>query len=627
MFAFFERLISPFPDEPAGPPPARLLAFAWHYARHFRGLLIATATLSAVIAVVEVAMFAFLGNLVDWLATADPETVWQDHGLALLGMAVLVLIAYPGLAILGDMVMHQGLLGNFAMTVRWKAHRALLRQSLGFFQDEFAGRLATKVMQTALAVRDSVVQLLDRITYITIYLIAALFLFAGSDIRLTAPLLLWVVGYIGAIVYFMPRLRERSRVQADARALMTGRIVDSYTNIPTIKLFAHAAREEAYAREGMEQFLGTVYRQMRVVTWVTGTLYTLNALLLAGVAGLAIWLWQVGSVTTGAIAVAIGLTLRLHAMSQWILWEVAQLSENIGVAQDGMGTLATPITVKDQPDARSLAVTRGEVRFENVTFHYGKGGGVVEDLSLAIRPGEKVGLVGRSGAGKSTLVNLLLRLYDVEGGRVLVDGQDVRDVTQESLRGAISVVTQDTSLLHRSIADNVAYGRPEATWADVEWAIREAKADEFVAGLRDAQGRTGLDAHVGERGVRLSGGQRQRIAIARVLLKDAPILVLDEATSALDSEVESAIQDSLFRLMEGKTVIAIAHRLSTIAALDRLVVMDAGRIVEQGTHRELLARGGLYTRLWERQSGGFLDVGEGSHRTAGGGVTEGESAR
>ncbi|MEM7567114.1 MAG: ABC transporter ATP-binding protein, partial [Pseudomonadota bacterium] len=553
-----------------------------------------------------VAMFAFLGNIVDWLSQTSPDTVWADHGWQLLGMGALILIAYPVLMIIGEVVLHQGILGNSAMSIRWLGHRLLLRQSLSFYQDEFAGRIATKLMQTALAVRDVVVPIVERMTYIGVYLIAALVLLAQADWRLSLPLFVWLIAYISAIVYFLPKLRDTSEAQADARSLMTGRVVDSYTNIATVKMFAHAEREDAYARDAMQEFLGTVHRQMRVVTWTTSTLFTMNALLLASVGGLSIYLWSIGAVSTGAIALSIGLTLRLQGMSQWILWEVAQLSENVGVVQDGMNTLVTPIAINDHPGAKRLAVERGEIAYQGVSFGYGRDAGVLDDLSLTVRPGEKIGVVGRSGAGKSTLVNLLLRLYDVETGRITIDGQDVSEVTQDSLRAAISVVSQDTALLHRSLAENIAYGRPDASRERIVWAAQEAKADVFLGDLEDGQGRKGLDAHAGERGVKLSGGQRQRIAIARVLLKDAPILVLDEATSALDSEVEAAIQENLLRLMEGKTVIAIAHRLSTIAALDRLIVMDEGRIIEQGTHDELVAANGLYAQLWARQSGGFL---------------------
>jgi ATP-binding cassette subfamily B multidrug efflux pump len=494
------------------------------------------------------------------------------------------------------------------MLVRWLGHRYLLRQSLKFFQDEFAGRVSQKLMQTALAIRETVMKMMDVFVYVGVYFIGALVLIGRSELVLIAPLLGWAGAYAVLLWYFVPRLRDVAMTQADARALMTGRIVDTYTNIQTIKLFAHTQREQDYAREAMTDFLATVHRQMRLVTGLTLCLQTANTILLVGMAGVAIYAWLNASITLGAIAIAIALVMRIRAMSHWILWEVAGLFENIGTVQDGINTLAQPHAIVDRPDAAELGVPRGEIRFEQVGFHYGRARRVIEDLSLTIRPGEKVGLIGRSGAGKSTLVNLLLRFYDLESGRILVDGQDIASVTQESLRRNIGMVTQDTSLLHRSIRDNIRYGAPAATEEGVVAAARRAHADEFIAGLADKKDRSGYDAHVGERGVKLSGGQRQRIAIARVLLKDAPILVLDEATSALDSEVEAAIQEQLHALMRGKTVIAIAHRLSTIAALDRLVVMDEGRIVEEGTHKELLERDGIYASLWQRQSGGFLGV-------------------
>ena len=569
--------------------------------------------LSAAIALIEVSLFGFLGNLVDWLSKADRATFWSTHGPFLIAMGVIVLVALPVLKFFYEAVVHQGLLGSFAMRTRWQAHRYVLRQSMAFFNDDFAGRVATKVMQTAMAVREVVMKIAEVLLYVCIYFTGAVVLFAATDLRLSAPLLLWLAGYLVTMRYFIPRLGRISHAQSDARSIMTGRIVDTYTNISTVKMFAHADREDGYARESMSHFLDTVHQQLRLVTLLTVALNCLNALLLFSVAGTSLWLWSIGAVTTGAIALSVGLVLRLQGMSHWIMWEVAGLFENVGVVQDGLETIARERSVVDAPDAKPLVVPRGEIQFDHIRFNYGRNasgrGSVIEDLSLHVAPGEKVGLVGRSGAGKSTLVSLLMRFYDLDGGRVLIDGQDIAHVTQDSLRAQIGMVTQDTSLLHRSVLDNILYGRSDdgdAGATDVVAAAKKAAAHDFISNLEDLKGRRGYDAHVGERGVKLSGGQRQRVAIARVLLKDAPILVLDEATSALDSEVEAAIQEQLVNLMKGKTVIAIAHRLSTIAAMDRLVIMDEGRIVEQGSHAELLRRGGLYAELWTRQSGGFL---------------------
>ena len=606
MFGWFERLIDPFPPAPPGEPPKGLMPFLWHYSKPVAPLLAVMGATAAIIAVGEVLLFGFLGNLVDWLSDQDRATFLTDHGWKLAGMAVVIVVLLPAVVFFDSVIIHQSILGNFPMIVRWQAHRYLLGQSYGFFQDEFAGRIATKVMQTSLAVREAVTKVLDVLVYVGVYFVSMVVLMASSDIRLSAPMVAWIVAYLCLLWFFVPRLKRVSQAQADARSVMTGRIVDSYTNIATMKLFSHAGRESTYARDGMDQFLQTVYRQMRLVTLFQSALYFLNSLVLFGIAAVAIWLWRIDVVTLGAIAIAISMMLRLNGMSQWIMWEVSALFENIGTVQDGIGTLSRPQAVRDIPGATPLQVKEGRIAFDNIRFHYGKEGGVIENLSLTLSPGEKVGLVGRSGAGKSTLVNLLLRFHDLEGGHILIDGTDISTVTQDSLRAAIGMVTQDTSLLHRSVRENILYGAPDATEADVIEAARQAEADDFIQDLSDQRGRTGYDAHVGERGVKLSGGQRQRIAIARVLLKNAPILVLDEATSALDSEVEAAIQKSLGALMEGKTVIAIAHRLSTIAAMDRLVVMDKGEIVEEGRHEELLAKGGLYASLWARQSGGFL---------------------
>ena len=606
IFEWLESSRDPFPAGAAQMPPDKLVPFIIHYTRPFWPLLLASSLLGSAIALIEVSLFAVLGGLVNWLSSSDPQVFFAEHGSRLVLLGGLVLIVLPLLKFFYEACVHQGLMGNFAMRTRWQAHRYVLRQSLGFFQDDFAGRVATKIMQTSVSVRQVVMIMAEVLVYVSVYFIGAVIAFAATDLRLAAPMLLWLIGYITAVRYFIPRLRDISAEQADARSTMTGRIVDSYTNIQTVKMFAHAEREDLYARDSMDTFLRTVHRQMRLVTLLTVVLNLLNAFLLFSVAALSIWLWSISAVTTGAIALTVGLVLRLQGMSHWIMWEVAGLFENIGVVQDGISTLSRERTVVDKLGARPLHVDRGAIEFQNVGFHYGKKGGVIQDLSLKIRPGEKIGIVGRSGAGKSTLVSLLLRFYDLEKGSILIDDQNIAKVSQESLRSAIGMVTQDTSLLHRSVHDNIVYGRPEATRADAIAAAKQAHAHDFIVGLVDLKGRRGYDAHVGERGVKLSGGQRQRIAIARVLLKNAPVLILDEATSALDSEVEAAIQDSLASLMSGKTVIAIAHRLSTIAAMDRLVVMDAGAIVEEGTHDELIKSGGLYAELWARQSGGFL---------------------
>jgi ATP-binding cassette subfamily B multidrug efflux pump len=611
FFSWLENSVDSFPEAALEKPKPSLLAFAFHYTRPFLPLLLASIGFSIVIAFIEVYLFAFIGNLVDLLATAERATFWQVNGMKLALMGGLVLVALPILNFISESISHQGLRGNFAMRIRWLAHRYVLRQSMDFFHNDFAGRVATKVMQAALGVRDAVMKITEVVVYVAVYFIGALVLVGRSDVWLMIPLIVWLAGYAWACWYFVPRLGKLSEAQADMRSLVVGRVVDSYTNISTVKLFAHADREDAYAREGMGWMLDSVYKSMRMSTFMTSALSLLSGILIFMMSGISIYLWYKGAITTGAIAFSVGLTLRLKAMSQWIIWEVAGLFEDIGVVQDSIETIARDRLVADVPNARPLVVTKGEIVFDAVRFNYGKptlshGRDVVDRLSLKVSPGEKVGIVGRSGAGKSTLANLLLRFYDLEGGAIRIDGQDISQVAQESLRANIGVVTQDTSLLHRSVIDNLRYGMPDAPMGEVEAAARKAHADEFIGNLVDPKGRTGYEAHVGERGVKLSGGQRQRVAIARVLLKNAPILVLDEATSALDSEVESAIQENLYTLMEGKTVIAVAHRLSTIAAMDRLIIMDQGRIVEEGTHRQLLKRNGLYASLWKRQSGGFL---------------------
>ncbi|MEO1543030.1 MAG: ABC transporter ATP-binding protein [Pseudomonadota bacterium] len=607
IFSWFENWQTPFALDPISRPPDTLNGFIWHFTRPYLPILILASGTAGVVALIEVALFAFLGQIVDWLGKEDRASFWDQHGTFLMFVGFVVLVVLPVLKFVYETAIHQGVFGNFAMRTRWQTHRYVLRQSLGFFQDDFAGRISAKVMQTAVAVRDVILKICEVFLYVATYFAGAVIAFAATDLRLAIPMLLWLTGYILAIRYFVPRLGEISKEQADARSIMTGRVVDSYTNIATVKMFAHADREDAYARDSMEGFMSAVYRQMRLVTWMTVVLNTLNATLLASVTALSLYLWSIEAATMGAIALTVALVMRLQGMSHWIMWEVAGLFESIGVIQDGITTLSKAQTVLDAPGAKPLAVTKGEIVFDKINFHYGKNdGSVIENLSLTIKPGEKVGLVGRSGAGKSTLVSLLLRFYDLEGGRVLIDDQDISSVQQERLRAAIGMVTQDTSLLHRSILDNIVYGRPDAGLEDAIAAAKRAQAHEFILDLKDMKGRTGYDAHVGERGVKLSGGQRQRIAIARVLLKNAPILILDEATSALDSEVEAAIQDSFINLMDGKTVIAIAHRLSTIAAMDRLIIMDDGKIVEEGTHEALIASGGLYAELWARQSGGFL---------------------
>jgi ATP-binding cassette subfamily B multidrug efflux pump len=614
VFAYFERLVDPYPDAPPEPPPNRLLPFLWSCTRGARRYIGAMTLCTAAIGAFEAWLFAAMSRILDWLAGTAPAELWaRQRGT--LGLLAAVLVGSIALATLQSTLKQQALSGNLPMRLRWNFHRLMLAQSMGFYQDEFAGRIATKLMQTAMAVRDIWMIMADILVYVLIYLLTMSAVLGGFALWMLAPFVLWLALYLVSMRYFVPRLGRVAQSQADARSLMTGRITDAYTNIATVKLFSHSQREAQHARSAMQEFLATVQRQMRLVTGFEIVNQVLSVVLISGSAGVALWLWMGGQVGVGAVAAATAMALRLNGISHWMMWEMASLFEHIGTVQDGMGTLSRQRTVVDRPDAQPLHVTRGEIRFERVDFAYGraidplhKGPGpkVIDGLDLTIRPGEKIGLVGRSGAGKSTVVNLLLRFHDLAAGRILIDGQEIAHVTQESLRQQIGMVTQDTSLLHRSVRDNIVYGRPDATEAQMLHAAERAEAHAFVQGLTDPKGRQGYDAHVGERGVKLSGGQRQRIAIARVMLKDAPILLLDEATSALDSEVEAAIQQSLYRLMEGKTVVAIAHRLSTIAAMDRLLVMDAGRVVEEGDHATLLARGGLYARLWAHQSGGFL---------------------
>lgn len=614
MYRLFERMTKPFPEQQPTQPPATLFAFCRHYTKGMEVSLFFMSLSAALLAILEVSLFSYMGQLVDWLSIYTPETLFVEQKSELIKMAVVLLIVLPTVVFFHSAILHQALLGNYPMSIRWLAHRYLLRQSVSFYQNEFAGRIATKVMQTSLAVRETVMKLLDVLMYIVVYFGAMVFLVAEADWRLMLPLLVWLALYILIQMYYVPKLKKVASSQADARSEMTGRIVDSYTNISTIKLFSYTQREEQYAKDSMDVFLQPVYKQMRLVTSLNFAIQTLNYFLVFSVAALSLYLWTLSAISAGAIAIAVSLALRLNGMAQWIMWEISGLFENIGTVADGMNTLSNPIEVDDQPNANTLQVSTGAIEFNQVHFNYGKAanethrGAVINSLNLNIKAGEKIGLVGRSGAGKSTLVNLLLRFYDVDSGSINIDGQDISKVSQESLRKYIAMVTQDTSLLHRSVKENILYGRPDASDEEMLRAAKQAKALEFIDDLEDSKGNKGFAAQVGERGVKLSGGQRQRIAIARVLLKNAPILILDEATSALDSEVEAAIQASLDDLMTGKTVIAIAHRLSTIAQMDRLIVLDEGGIVEQGSHEELLAKNGIYAALWTHQTGGFIGV-------------------
>ena len=607
MLRFFETRIDPFCAHDETMPPATLVGF---YARYCRQVWLWLAALMAVglaVALIETSILRFVGAIVDQLRATTPDRVLEDRGGTFVLMA-LVVLARPVATIAHDLLTQQTLAPGWTNLIRWQTHRYVLRQSLDYFANDFAGRIASNVVQTGPALRESLVQIIDALWFVTIFAATALVIFAQADWRLALPLAAWICAYASALGWFVPRIRRRSETLAHMRAILTGRIVDSYTNIQTVKLFAQVEGEDRHAGEALEDHLKAFHRQARLITIMNAIISGSNSALLLGSGGLAILLWARGAVSLGDIAIASGLAIRITTMSGWVMWTAISIFDNIGIVQEGMRTIARPHGLVDRSSARALVATRGAIRFENVHFHYGKKGGVIDNLSFSIAPGEKVGLVGRSGAGKTTIASLLLRFHDVEAGRVLIDGQDVAAVTQDSLRQQIGMVTQDTSLLHRSVKDNILYGRPDASMEAVAAAARQAHAHDFILDLVDPKGRRGYESQVGERGVKLSGGQRQRIAIARVLLKNAPILVLDEATSALDSEIEAAIQESLYTLMAGKTVIAIAHRLSTIAAMDRLIVLDKGAIVETGAHGELLARDGLYASLWRRQSGGFLDL-------------------
>ena len=605
IFSWFESRIDPYPEAAPKTPEKGLWRFIWSNIEGVRKWIAVLAVFTVGVGIMEALMFQFMGKVVDWLGAYTPQTLFAEKGHALIGMMAMVAF-FAVWTFFASNVRLQTLQGVFPMRLRWNFHRLMLGQSLGFYQDEFAGRVSAKVMQTALALRDVVMTVADMVVYVLVYFITSGVILSSFDAWLIVPFICWMIGFAMIMRFLIPKLGRTAARQADARSLMTGRITDAYSNIATVKLFSHGAREAAYAKQSMEEFMVTVHAQMRLATLLHTCSFIVNSSLTVGTTALGIWLWYHGQVGVGAVATATAMALRVNGLSQYIMWESARLFENIGTVNDGMATLSKPHTILDKPQALPLKVTRGEIKFEHVDFSYEAGKPLLNGFNLNIKPGEKVGLIGRSGAGKSTIVNLLLRFYEPQSGTISIDGQNVDSVTQESLRAQIGLVTQDTSLLHRSVRDNIIYGRPDATDAEMISAAERAEAADFIPNLSDAKGRRGYDAHVGERGVKLSGGQRQRIAIARVMLKDAPILLLDEATSALDSEVEAAIQESLDKMMDGKTVIAIAHRLSTIAAMDRLIVLDKGRIIEEGSHTELLEKQGLYAKLWAHQSGGFL---------------------
>ncbi|MEM8957224.1 MAG: ABC transporter ATP-binding protein [Pseudomonadota bacterium] len=611
MFRFFENLVDPYtPYEQTDTPPRRLWPFVRAYSRPFKRLFWITGGMSVFVAAVEVGLIYYMGRVVDLLSKDGPAGFWDRHGTELMLIAAFLLLLRPALQALDVMLLNNAMLPNYGTLFRWRAHRHVLRQSVGWFENDFAGRIANRIMQTPPAAGEAMFQVFDAITFALAYLVGAAILLAEADPRLAVPLLIWFAFYAWLVRWTMSRVGPASKASSDARSAVTGRVVDSYTNIHSVKLFAHHDGEVAYAKDAIEAARQTFFREMRIYTWMDVMLTVLNGFLIVGVVGWAIALWMQGTASVGVVAAATALTLRLNAMTGWIMWAVSSFFQNLGIVQEGMETIAQPITLVDKPGAPALTLTDGRITMSGLTHHYGRGQGGLAGIDLEIAPGEKVGLIGRSGAGKSTLVKLLLRFYDIEGGRIEIDGQDIAGVTQDSLRAQIGVVQQESTLLHRSVRDNIIYGRLDATEDEMLEAARRAEAHEFIETLEDPQGRGGYEAHVGERGVKLSGGQRQRVTLARVMLKNAPILVLDEATSALDSEVEAAIQKTLYGMMEGKTVIAIAHRLSTIAQMDRILVLDGGRIVEEGTHSQLLAAGGLYAAFWQRQSGGFIGTDE-----------------
>jgi ATP-binding cassette, subfamily B, multidrug efflux pump len=611
VFTFFERLVDPYgPYEQTDTPPRQLWPYLKQFVHPFRGVFVATAAISVLSAFADVALIWYVGRLVDLLTSLSPTEVWSQYGKEIIGVALAVLVLRPVLLVTNVALLHNTILPNFGTMIRWRAHAHVIRQPVGWFESDFAGRIANRIMQTPPAAGDAVFQVFDAMAFASVTIVGAGIMLAGADLRLLLPLIVWFLLYIALVRWTVRRAGPASKASSDARSAVTGRVVDAYTNIHSVKLFAHQNQELDYAKEAIEHARATFAKEMRIVTKMDLALTVLNGGLIVSVTGWAFLLWYQGAASVGTVAAATALVLRLNNMTYWIMWAFTSLVQALGVVAEGMETITEPIALVDSTGAKPLSFQRGLIEIDNISHHYGRGYGGLQNLSLTVSPGEKIGVVGRSGAGKSTLVKLMLRFYDTESGRILLDGQDIADVTQDSLRRQIGMVQQDSSLMHRSVRDNILYGRPDATEAEMLDAAKQADAHDFILTLEDPQGRRGYDAHVGERGVKLSGGQRQRVALARVILKNAPILILDEATSALDSEAEAAIQTALYGVMEGKTVIAIAHRLSTLSAMDRIVVLDDGTIAEQGNHLELLAQNGLYARFWNRQSGGFIGLEE-----------------